>query len=77
MGARYLARRSQYMSGVPSGITFPKFMKPAQINEVKRRRELRPGTDWRTLIDEVILESLVKDEASRELMLVIPLPEDK
>lgn len=73
MGARYLARRSQYMVGVPSGITFPKFMKPAQINEVKRRKLLRPGASWRQLMDEVILEAMMRDDLGRELLNCIPV----
>ena len=37
MGARHLSRRAQYLDGVPVGVSFPKFMKPREIEEVKKR----------------------------------------
>lgn len=71
MGARYLSRRTQYLDGVPSGVSFPKFMKPDQIREVKRRKNDEPERGWRELIDEVILEASLTDPMAEALLSVL------
>lgn len=71
MGARYLSRRSQYLEGMPAGVSFPKFLRPAQIREVKRRKNAAPERGWRALIDEVILESLLTDPVAQDLLAVL------
>lgn len=71
MGARYLSRRTQYLTGVPAGISFPKFMKPGQIREVKRRKKEEPHRGWREIIDEVILEASLTDPVAEDLLAVM------
>jgi len=71
MGARYLSRRAQYLDGVPAGVSFPKFMKPKQIREVKRRKEEDPHRGWREIIDEVILEASLTDPLAESLLSVM------
>jgi len=70
MGARYLSRRSQYLCGVPSGVSFPKFMKPHQIAEVKRRKLRHPHRGWHELIDEVVVEATL-DPLALELVAAL------
>lgn len=71
MGARYLSRRAKYLDGVPAGVSFPKFMKPGQIREVKKRKEENPHRGWREIIDEVIVESTITDPLLEELFSVL------
>jgi len=71
MGARYLSRRTQYLVGVPAGVSFPKFMKPDQIREVKRRKQLDEHRGWREIIDEVILETSITDAMGMSLLSVM------
>lgn len=71
MGARYLSRRTQYLDGVPAGISFPKFMKPGQIREVKRRKKAEPHRGWHEIIDEVIIEAPLTDPVAESLLSVM------
>ncbi len=71
MGARYLSRRTQYLGGVPAGVSFPKFMKPDQIREVKRRKNEEPDRGWHEVIDEVIIEGRLTDPLAEELLSVL------
>ena len=68
MGARHLSRRVQYLEGVPAGISFPKFLKPRQISEVKDRKEKQPWRGWYDLIDEIVLEAGVTDPVGLSLL---------
>lgn len=71
MGARHLSRRAQYLDGVPAGVSFPKFMKPCEIEKVKHRCRKRPETGWYQAIDGVIFESTITDPNLQELMAVV------
>jgi len=70
MGARHLSRRAQYLDGVPAGISFPKFMKPREIEEVKKRC-VSKDSPWYETIDDVIFESSITDPHLLELMAVV------
>ena len=71
MGARHLSRRAQYLDGVPAGISFPKFMKPREIEEVKKRCDGIQDSRWYETIDDVIFESSITDPDLLELMAVV------
>jgi len=71
MGARHLSRRAQYLDGVPAGISFPKFMKPCEIEEVKRRCLGNTSGQWYETMDDVIFESTITDPNLVELMAVV------
>lgn len=71
MGARHLSRRAQYLDGVPAGVSFPKFMKPSEIEKVKVRCRKYPETGWYRAIDSVIFESTITDPNLLELMMAM------
>lgn len=70
MGARHLSRRAQYLDGVPVGVSFPKFMKPREIEEVKKRCQ-EPDSQWYETMDDVIYESTITDPNLLELFAAV------
>jgi len=71
MGARHLSRRAQYLDGVPVGVSFPKFMKPREIEEVKKRCQGRTDSRWYETMDDVIFESTITDPNLLELLAAV------
>ena len=60
MNARHLIRRRAYMEGIPSNVKIPKFMRPAEIEEVQRLKREHRDMEWSEIVRVVVFDSVPK-----------------
>lgn len=60
MNARHLIRRRAYMEGIPGNVKIPKFLKPAEIEEIQRLKRDHPDLEWSELVKVVVFDSMPK-----------------